>query len=182
MNQQQKKTKKQRDRDRIEREGSPLHFIVRAHLHPDTLEPLLRFKVEGKIDVSVPVYMMRHLATMITDGAIMAELMAGHAKLLQATPDLTIEEFGEKAGEEATEAEISKAVNRATRAFQSMLIEAWELGAVRGGGMGTEDQLPPGIQGLQDQINMQLQRMRDRLNQPVPQAEQAAEDPPADLA
>lgn len=179
MNQQpKKKTKKQRENSRMSKEGTPLHFVVRAHLHPETFEPLLRFKIEGKVDVSVPVSMMRHLAAMLTDGAIMAELMAGHAALLRADPDITMEQFGEQAGEQPTEAELNKAIHEASLAFQNMLIEAWELGAVRGG-PAVEGQLPAGLQGLQDQINIQLQRMRERLNQPFTQAEQPAEDPPA---
>lgn len=166
MTQQKKTTRKQRDKDRMERDGKPLHFVVRAHLHPETFEPLIRFKVDGKMDVSVPVNMMRHLASMIMDGAIMAELMAGHAKILQADPELTMQEFGEMAGATPTPAEHNAALHEASNAFQAMMIEAWELGAVRGETHTTAD-MPPEVRAVQDQIKMQLERMRERLDQPM---------------
>lgn len=164
----------------MEGKGKPLHFVARAHLHPETFEPLIRFKVEGRLDVSVPVPMMRGLANMINDAAIIAELMAGHALLLRADPDITMQEFGEQAGAAPTEAELNKAIHEASGAFQSMLIEAWELGAIRGSAV--EGKLPAGLQSMQDEINVGLQRMRDRLNQPVVPPEQPAADPPPDPA
>jgi hypothetical protein len=147
-----KRTKKQRQGERMEREGKPLRFHARAHLHPETFAPLIRFRAGDRLDISVPVEMMRGLAALISDAAIMAELMAGHAIMLQTTPELTMEEYSDNApGEPYTEIELRRAVQRATDDYQNMLIEAWNLGTLARKTKG--DTIPP----------EELQRIRDVL-------------------
>ena len=128
-------------RQRMDPAGRPLRFNARAHLHPETFAPLVRFTVGDGLDISIDTESARQLAAMITDAVVVAELMAGHAVLLGEEPGITLSEFGPEDPTVPPAEALPQAIRDATEAFQSMLNDAWSRGA-KGRGH-TRDEGPP---------------------------------------